>query len=120
MVDFQQFPNQFVELLNFCDNESQAFVVVLELGQSNDAIFKIVQQNQFKASDHLRLKFKRGNDENIKKYLAEKLKTSLAQLQEYTQKSANFEQAYSKGQETNEQLMFDIQQLREENRRIVD
>ena len=43
MVDFQQFPNQFVELLNFCDNESQVFVVVFELGHSNDAIFKIVQ-----------------------------------------------------------------------------
>ena len=42
MVDFQQFPNQFVELLNFCDNDSQAFVVVFEIGQSNEAIFKIV------------------------------------------------------------------------------
>ena len=81
MVDFQQFPNQFVELLNFCQSADQsefqqqnAFVCVFEVGLSGEAIFKIVQQNQFKASDHLKLIFKKGNDENIKKYLAGKLK----------------------------------------------
>jgi hypothetical protein len=85
MVDFQQFPNQFVELINFCQRGAEsfnghplmtqnAFVCVFEHGVSGEGLFKIVQQNQFKASDHLRLRFKRGNDETIKKYLASKLK----------------------------------------------
>lgn len=55
---------------------------VLELSPSSDAVFKIVQQNQFKASDHLRLRFMKGNDESIKKYLAQKLKSCLEQINE--------------------------------------
>lgn len=93
---------------------------VLELSPSNEAVFKIVQQNQFKASDHLRLRFLRGNDQQIKKYLANKLKTSLNLISELQDKSSTFETSYHKSTETNEQLMYDIQQLREENRRIVD
>ena len=53
----------------------------------NEATFKIVQQNQFKASDHLKLRFVRGNDSNIKKYLAEKLKSATKNLSEYIDKS---------------------------------
>ena len=74
MVDFQQFPNQFVELLNYCDGSSNAFACIFEVGMSGEGTFKIVQQNQFKASDHLKLIFKKGNDETIKKLLSEKLK----------------------------------------------
>lgn len=36
------------------------------------------------------------------------------------EKSSGLEQAFQKCQETNEQLMYDIQQLREDNRRVVD
>jgi hypothetical protein len=99
MVDFQQFPNQFVELLGLCESTAQsqaAFMCVLELGTANDAIFKIVQQNQFKASDHLKLRFHRGNDESIKKYLATKLKQTLASLSELTERSQFLEQSQSK------------------------
>jgi len=54
------------------------------MGASGEGTFKIVQQNQFKASDHLKLKFKKGNDESIKNYLSSKLKLtkeSLIELQ---------------------------------------
>ena len=55
MVDFQQFPNQFVELLNLCQSSEtaamqgmgvqNAFLCVFELGMSGDAQFKIIQTN---------------------------------------------------------------------------
>ena len=45
MVDFQQFPNQFVELLNYCDGSSNAFACIFEVGMSGEGTFKIVQQN---------------------------------------------------------------------------
>lgn len=61
-----------------CGQQSQ-FVSILEIGVSSDACFKIVQQNNFKASDHLRLRFMKGNDDAIKKYLAHKLKTTEAE-----------------------------------------
>lgn len=83
-------------------------------------MLKVVQTNQFKASDHLRLRFKKGNDESIKRYLAEKLKDATASNKMFAEKAGGLEQAYQKAQETNEQLMYDISQLREENRRVVD
>lgn len=87
---------------------------------SGEAVFKIVQQNQFKASDHLKLIFRKGNDENIKKYLASKLKEATQNNAILKDKSSSLEIGYQKAQETNEQLMYEIQQLREENRRVVD
>ena len=131
MVDFQQFPNQFVELLNLCQSSEaaaampgmgaqNAFLAVFELSMSGDAQFKIVQTNQFKASDHLRLRFKKGNDEAIKKFLSEELKNAKVNARTLNEKALNLESVYVKQNETNEQLMYDIQQLREENRRVVD
>jgi hypothetical protein len=93
---------------------------VFEIGASGEATFKIVQMNQFKASDHLKLKFKKGNDESIKKYLSSKLKLTKDTLIDLEQKQGALEQAHQKVLETNEQLMFDTNQLREENRRVVD
>lgn len=111
MVDFQQFPNQFVELLNFCQQSAleaqqpgsqsamlaqNAFVCVLDIGMSGEAVLKIVQTNQFKASDHLRLKFRKGNDEAIKRYLASKLKDATQSNKDLTERSTGLEQAYAR------------------------
>ena len=109
MVDFQQFPNQFVELLNLCQQSAMeqqqpnpgmqaqsAFVCVLDIGVSGEAVLKIVQTNQFKASDHLRLRFRKGNDEAIKRYLAQKLKSAVQSNRELSEKSGNLEQAFNK------------------------
>ena len=101
MVDFQSFPAQFVELLQMCGQQSQ-FVAILEVGVSADACFKIVQQNAFKASDHLRLRFSKGNDEAIKKYLAHKLKTTEAENVQFRQQGGDNERTIQKLQETNE------------------
>ena len=75
---------------------------------SGDAQFKIVQTNQFKASDHLRLRFKKGNDEAIKKFLSEELKNAKSQNRAFSEKTAHLEGAFQKQSETNEQLMYDI------------
>ena len=53
---------------------------MFEISQAGEALLKVVQTNQFKASDHLKLRFKRGNDENIKKYLSMKLKEATSNL----------------------------------------
>ncbi len=71
-----------------------AFLCVFELGMSGDAQFKIVQTNQFKASDHLRLRFKKGNDEAIKKFLAEELKNAKTQNRDLNEKASNLESAF--------------------------
>lgn len=67
--------------------QSAAFVCIFEIGLSDEAEFKIVQTNQFKASDHLKLRFKKGNDQSIKKYLSQKLKTAMTGLGEFQERS---------------------------------
>jgi hypothetical protein len=64
---------------------------VLDIGVSGEALLKIVQTNQFKASDHLRLRFRKGNDESIKKYLAQKLKDAIQSNRDLNEKSTSFE-----------------------------
>jgi hypothetical protein len=59
---------------------------VFEVSPAGEALLKVVQTNQFKASDHLKLRFKRGNDENIKKYLSIKLKESNGSLKQLNEK----------------------------------
>lgn len=44
----------------------------------------------------------KGNDESIKKYLANKLKSNISMVSELSGKSTQLEQQYLKGQETNE------------------
>ena len=96
------------------------FMAIFELGISGDAVFKIVQQNHFKTSDLLRLRFTRGNDDSIKKYLATKLKSTEADNVDLRSQNQTLELNLSQTSLTNEQLMQDIAQLREDNRRVVD
>jgi spindle assembly abnormal protein 6 len=46
----------------------------MTLGIANEATFSIVEINKFKMVPHLSLKFRKGNDEAVKKYLANKYK----------------------------------------------
>ena len=46
----------------------------MQLGVSNEAAFNIVEINKFKMVPHLSLKFKKGNDDAVKKYLGNKYK----------------------------------------------
>ena len=71
---------------------------------SGEAQFKIVQTNQFKASDHLRLNFKKGNDEAIKKYLARKYKEFKESYQQLTDKYNNDTSNMSQSNQKMEQV----------------
>lgn len=99
-VDFQAFPNNLVELLNYCQSQqlnqgggyiddgassammsSQSsqnkFVAVFDqMTGGVDSALSIVETNQFKALTYLSLNFRKANDEMLKKHLAAKLKES--------------------------------------------
>ena len=62
----------------------------------------------------------KGNDEIIKRYLAQKLKTIESENAEFHTRTSQLEHNLSRSQETNEQLMFDLNQVREDNRRVVE
>lgn len=73
---------------------------------------------------HLSLKLKQGNDETVKRHLAGKLKETKEQMALMKRSLESLEEAYTKAtydyNHTHEQVMTELLQLREENRRVVD
>ncbi|KAJ3190430.1 Spindle assembly abnormal protein 6 [Gaertneriomyces sp. JEL0708] len=79
LVDFQQFPLKFIELLEACvasGKEEQAkFVAQLTTHNSeNFTSFEIVETNTFRNITHISLRFVPGNDTAVKQYLAQLVK----------------------------------------------
>lgn len=68
----------------------------------------------------INLKFKQANDEGIKKYLAAKLKEEKDKNSELNNKMNNMENGLYQTANDREQIHIEMQQLREENRRILD
>lgn len=92
----------------------------MQLGISNDGIFSLVELNQYQTLAHLNLRLKVGNDEALKKYLAGKLKEYKELNESLKTNVESLNEAYGKSTNTNEQIMMEFNQLREEKRRIVD
>ena len=68
LVDFSQFPAMIRELLG-----SRSMVPALQIDPSGDAVLSVVEANQFRELTHIALKLKRGNDDSVKTYLADRL-----------------------------------------------
>lgn len=79
LVDFTQFPDKFIELLEECiasrGEESPRFLAVLRVGADADenSSLGVVETNKFKHLSHISLAFKPGDDAAIKQYLAARL-----------------------------------------------
>jgi hypothetical protein len=99
---------------------AKRFLCSLQLGVSNEGVLSLVEQNQYQTLVHVSLKLKQGNDDTIKRYLAGKLKETRESLDLKSKTLISLEDALVKAQTSNEQLMADYTQLREDNRRLVD
>lgn len=79
LVDFAQFPDKFIELLEECissrGEEQPRFLAVLRVGSEGvmDSSLGVVETNKFKHLSHISLRFKPGDDGAIKQYLAGRL-----------------------------------------------
>ena len=79
LVDFHQFPDKFIELLEECVSSrgeaNPRFLAVLRLGaeEGDDSALGVVETNKFKHLSHISLAFAPGDDASIKKYLAARL-----------------------------------------------
>ena len=75
LVDFAQFPDKFIELLEECiasrGEESPRFLAVLRVGADADenSSLGVVETNKFKHLSHISLAFKPGDDAAIKALL---------------------------------------------------
>jgi len=80
LVDFMQFPQKFIELLEacmqHCTDDHPKFLAVMRVGETCAPDFSnlgIVETNDFKHLSHISLRLKRGSDKEIKHYLAMRL-----------------------------------------------
>lgn len=78
LVDFQAFPSKLIEMFDLClasanSSEKIKFLCILNVKNTGEAAFNIVETNQFKALTHLSLKFREANDQTLKQYLALRL-----------------------------------------------
>lgn len=83
LVDFAQFPQKFIDLLDMCLREEHKefpkfilhFISQGSLnGERTTCTLNVIETNPFKHLTHLSLKFIPGTDSDIKKYLADCLK----------------------------------------------
>ncbi|TPX58976.1 hypothetical protein PhCBS80983_g02810 [Powellomyces hirtus] len=79
LVDFQQFPVNFIELLEACHPTSRdsqpKFIAQLTTESTTDhAVFQVVETNRFRNITHISLQFIPGNDLAVKQYLAHLVK----------------------------------------------
>lgn len=74
-----------MELIEYCMRgcDDKKYECVLSLGNLNEALFQVIEISSFRDIIHICLKFKQGNDEQIKKYLAGKLKESKESLESF-------------------------------------
>lgn len=91
LVDFAQFPDKFIELLEECINsrgeEQPRFLAVLRVGAEGvtDSSLGVVETNKFKHLSHISLRFKPGDDGAIKQFLAARLMDVLGERDKWRQ-----------------------------------
>ncbi|KAK2149873.1 hypothetical protein LSH36_433g02018 [Paralvinella palmiformis] len=106
LVDFGAFPQRFISLLDLCIKEEHSdcpkFVLhLISNGTSNTstANLNVIETNPFKHLTHLTLKLLPGTDGDIKKYLAQCLKTLKTQSeaqQRFEQEKRDLEERYQR------------------------
>ena len=95
LIDFQNFPNFLLKMIDLCVNDNdQKFCPLLHLTSSTDAIFVIQEKTQYRKLDHIILKMQKANDNTLKKYLSnlskefiEKYEITLKALNDMTTKN---------------------------------
>ena len=100
LFDFQMFPSYIMQHIDSClsvsEHPAKRFICSLSIGLSNEAVFNLVEQNQYQTLVHLSLKLKQGNDETVKRHLASKLKESKDTVQGLKKSLEHLEEAFNK------------------------
>ena len=72
LINFSEFPNFLLNLSRLCGDQSsqQDYFASINLGESPEVIFTIEEKIKFKITEHIMLKLRKANEEEIKKYLS--------------------------------------------------
>jgi len=71
-VNFTDFPKFLINMTNLCTgNENTNYSGIIYLNESPEITFVIEESSKNKINEYLKLKFRKANDEELKKYLSE-------------------------------------------------
>lgn len=71
-VNFNDFPTFLINMTNLCSgNENSNYSGIIYLNESPEIIFVIEENSKNKINEYLKLKLRKANDEELKKYLSE-------------------------------------------------
>ncbi|KAJ3396858.1 Spindle assembly abnormal protein 6 [Lobulomyces angularis] len=112
LVDFQQFPLKFIELLEECikakEEENPKFLCQLVTDSLIKPTFSIIETNTFKQIIHLNLIFVPGNDENIKVYLAGLVKEFKKEIKSLNESLRSVEKQFSNSEENSSKTIKNL------------
>jgi len=124
LVDFQAFPSKLIEMFDLClnssGNEKLSFICVLNIKNTGEAFFNIVETNQFKALTHLSLKFREANDQSLKQYLATRLAEERATTEKLRQRIDGLEDTLSMKHSDLERASMDLNKLQSDRDKTVE
>ena len=71
-VNFNDFPTFLINMTNLCSgNENTNYSGIIYLNESPEITFVIEENTKIKINEYLKLKLRKANDEELKKYLSE-------------------------------------------------
>lgn len=70
-VSFNNFPNFLINMIKMIGNENTNYSGIINLTDSPEITFVIEENSKNKINEYLKLKLRKANDEELKKYLSE-------------------------------------------------
>ena len=129
LVDFQNFPDFILKMIDVCKKENNdKFTCVFSmggLGENNfgsgtSGILSIEEKTQYRKLNHLILKLQAANDTNLKKYLSDVSKEYKNKYENLSQKYNELNQNFEISQKENSYLKENLQKMEYENKTSLD
>ena len=126
LMNFENFPEYFLKMLNLCKNDREnkySCTLNLSNGEKNNpplGILTIEEKTQYKKLIHLSLKLKNANDENLKNHLKTIIKDYKDNCDSLSQKFNEILNEFENYQNENENLKEKYQKLEIEYKTVVD
>eukprot|EP00826_Nyctotherus_ovalis_P027053 TRINITY_DN2109_c0_g3_i2.p1 TRINITY_DN2109_c0_g3~~TRINITY_DN2109_c0_g3_i2.p1 ORF type:complete len:523 (+),score=141.37 TRINITY_DN2109_c0_g3_i2:85-1569(+) len=119
-VEFKQFPNTLIDLLESTQRAAEKFACVIQVGQRSEIVLNIVETNRFKMLTHLSLLFRAGDDEMLRECFAKKYQGVKGEYEEALKKLATVEEELRGQININERLKSDLSVQISEHAKAID
>ena len=120
LVDFQNFSDFVLKMLNFCKNDKNGiFSCILNI-EDNLAVLAVEEKTQYRKFNHLILKFKEVNDINLKSHFNQILKEYKSKIEALSKQNSELIQNYQNSNEDYNILKNKYEKLEREQKTLIN